>query len=550
MRKINILLLAGVVMSLGSCSKDKTITGQPEGKSGAPQLAATVEQLPVTRSGVIENNGNYADGEKFYWSNGDATTVLFRNPSMTNATQYKRAEYVASVAGGVQSNNCTFQATQSESLDNGTYTAYGLYPTSAWEVRADYYSFLETNIPTYQTQTQANSTHLGAYMLMKAQSDVTVDGSTPMKLTYNHLASVVRFVVWNNSGNNNLRLENIIVKLSSGKAVFATKAKLTDVDATSLLLSNYANVPALTLRLTGDARNFSIQDGKNRCEGYMAVLPTATDAFEDSDDLMFELSFSEGSNNYLVTKTYPIGTSLQFLSNGIEQGKSYYFQLKVESGDLNAIIGTSYAVGDYWPDNTSPVGIVFWVKPGSLGTQGKVVGLGETYVAKWGVDNDEQAAGVAGIRSVTDGATATKSMIAKYKSSGTFSADYPAFHYIYNTMNGGNENGVWYLPARDELKMLYAGYSGKVYEEITDWISNKMPDYDSENCKMARAAFNSSLTAKGGMAFGSSGNSADWFYLSSSEVVSTRSYSFNLEDGQYSMDEKNMDGNIRWIRDF
>lgn len=90
-----------------------------------------------------------------------------------------------------------------------------------------------------------------------------------------------------------------------------------------------------------------------------------------------------------------------------------------------------------------------------------------------GVDNDEQAAGVAGIRSVTDGATATKSMIAQYKSSGTFSADYPAFHYIYNTMNGGNENGVWYLPARDELKMLYAGYSGKVYEEITDWISTK-----------------------------------------------------------------------------
>ena len=90
MRKINILLLAGVVMSLGSCSKDETITGQPEGKSGAPQLAATVEQLPVTRSGVIENNGNYADGEKFYWSNGDATTVLFRNPSMTDATQYKR----------------------------------------------------------------------------------------------------------------------------------------------------------------------------------------------------------------------------------------------------------------------------------------------------------------------------------------------------------------------------------------------------------------------------------------------------------------------------
>ena len=91
-----------------------------------------------------------------------------------------------------------------------------------------------------------------------------------------------------------------------------------------------------------------------------------------------------GTNKYLVTKTYNIGTSLNFLLNGIEQGKSYYFQLKIDNADLEIIAGTSYAVGDYWPDSTSPEGIVFWVKPCSFGTKGKVVGLGETYVPKWG----------------------------------------------------------------------------------------------------------------------------------------------------------------------
>ena len=76
-------------------------------------------------------------------------------------------------------------------------------------------------------------------------------------------------------------------------------------------------------------------------------------------------------------------------------------------------------------------------------------------------------------------------MITKYKDSGTFADDYPAFAYIYNTVNGRNENGDWYLPARDELKMLFAGYSGKIYESIVGRISGSMPDYNSAECVTA-----------------------------------------------------------------
>jgi hypothetical protein len=213
--------------------------------------------------------------------------------------------------------------------------------------------------------------------------------------------------------------------------------------------------------------------------------------------------------------------------------------------------GGGYAVGDYWPNSTAPEGIVFWVKPGTGGTEGKVVGLGETYVAKWGPDNDEEAAGVTGIRSATDGATATRNMIAMYKGSPTFATDYPAFHYIYNTVNGGDVNGAWYLPARDEYKMLYAGYSGKVYESIADdWMGSSMPGYDSPACVSARAAFDAKLTAKGGMAIGASGNSVAGWYFSSTEWASPTCYSFGFENGGYNSDPKNVDGNIRWIRDF
>lgn len=550
MKKLHILF-ATIAIMFGSCSNDDIAPEQtqPETKGNAPQLVATVEQSDITtKSGVIENN-DYTLGEKFYWSNSDATTVFFRNLSMSDATQYKKAEYEANVAGGVQSNSCMFNVTQAESIDNGAYTAYGLFPTAAWDVRANYSSFLEANVPAYQTQNEANSIHLGGCMLMKAQSNVTVDGSNPINLTYKHLASVLRFAVWNNSGNSNLKLANINVKLNSGKAVFATNAKLADIDATSLSISNYSKVSSLTLELTGDAQNFSTKNEINQCEGYMAVLPTATDAFENSDDLIIELSLTNGINNYLVTKTYDIATTLNFLSNGIEQGKSYYFQLRVDADNLNPIAGTSYAVGDYWPNAANPEGIVFWVKPGSLGTQGKVVGLGETYVSKWGPDNDEEAGGVTDIRSLTDGATAMKSIIAKYKSSGTFATNYPAFYYIYNTVNSSNENGVWYLPARDELKMLFAGYSGKVYESIVNWTSGSIPDYDSQECKDARTIFNAKLKVKG-MAIGDSGNSVAEWYLSSSEISSTRSYSFTFEEGKYSIDQKSFEGNIRWIRNF
>lgn len=543
MKKLHILF-AAIAILFASCSNDEIAANSPEESNTAPQLNAAVEQESVTtKSGVIEDN-DYTLGEKFYWTNGDATTVFFVNGSMTHQTQYKKVEYSANVAAGVKSNSCTFDVTEAENIDDGEYTAYGLFPTAAWETRTNYIDFMTVNIPAYQMQTQANSTHLGTYMPMKAKNTVMV-GSNSINLNYKHLASVVRFAVWNNSGDNNLKLANINVKLNSGKAVFATQAKLADIDAALLTVDNLSNVPGLTLQLTGDAQNFSTKDGKNQCEGYMAVLPTATDAFESSDDLIIELSFTDGTNNYLVTKIYNIGTSLNFLSNGVEQGKSYYFQLEVGSGDLNAITGTSYAVGDYWPDSTNPQGIVFWLKPGYFGTRGKVVGLGETYISKWGLENDEQAAGVTGIRSLTDGAAATRNLILKYRESPTFNIDYPAFFHIYTLVNGGNENGVWYLPARNELNALYAGYNGRVYESIMNWVGY-MPGYDSAECINARQAFNTKLTTKNGDAFSSNG---DW-YLSSSEISDKRNYSFTFANGSGSADDKTYDGNIRWIREF
>ena len=43
---------------------------------------------------------------------------------------------------------------------------------------------------------------------MKAENDVAVDGSSPIHLSYKHLASVIRFAVWNNSSNSKVNVSS------------------------------------------------------------------------------------------------------------------------------------------------------------------------------------------------------------------------------------------------------------------------------------------------------------------------------------------------------
>lgn len=364
---------------------------------------------------------------------------------------------------------------------------------------------------------QSTPAQYAAYDWLHAET-IATKSDQPIELTFRHL------------------MHRLTVNLS----LSATPGTLTqaDVDAATIVIKNMCTKGDVSV-------NGYLDSFVNSPTGDFTPLRSASG--NSFHTLLLPQQLTSGTPWIEITvggKTviYSVPVGLVRLEGGKEQVVNLELTVSPAS--------SGYAIGDYWPDSSSPEGIVFWLKPGSLGSQGKVVALDETYVSRWGVDNDEQNAGVTGIRSVTNGATATGSMIAKYKSSGTFDADYPAFYYIHNTVNGSDENGVWYLPARDELKMLYAGYSGKVYESIVDWEAGIMPDKDSPECTAARSAFNAKLTAKGGKAIGSSDNSVNWWYLSSSEIANRTSYSFSFEKGGYSYDPKSFDGNIRWIRDF
>jgi len=186
-----------------------------------------------------------------------------------------------------------------------------------------------------------------------------------------------------------------------------------------------------------------------------------------------------------------------------------------------------YAVGDVYPHIGPAMGIVYWLEPGTDGKHGKAVSLDQTKIA-WSSNSSTTGA--------TDQNNGRSNMRTIYDLDSDFSG-YPAFAWVHGK-NASTENysdidakGIWYLPSKEGLKALFAGFSGKVYEEITEWNDfNSMPGQNDESAKDARAAFNDKLVAAGGTAF------SEIFYWSSSESDSSYAWivKFNNGNNNYS----------------
>lgn len=384
MKKLQLLLLSGLILFAACSENDTEIEKEQPGEtvSKLPTIIAKAEQNDnILKAGVVEDD-DYTLGENFYWSNADQTVVLFADAD----NKYYRTDYAADVPDGVKSNTASFNFLSSEIMPDVTYTVHGFFPHDVWNFNQQDIKtpFLTANVPTVQTQSDATSAHLGSYMLLKAKKENVTLGSKPIELNYKHLSSVIRYAVWNASGNSSLKLTNINTKLASGKSVFSTSGSLANINDGFLSIPFGTETSSLTLRMEGSAQNFAEKNGKQQCEGYMAVLSTVYNAFDLADDLIIELSLTDGVDNYIIEKKYNVGTYLSFLSEGIKQGYSYYFQMKISPEDLAVTHAPQYAIGDLWPDAVSPHGIVFWLKPGSFGTKGKVMSLIEYNDLCWG----------------------------------------------------------------------------------------------------------------------------------------------------------------------
>ena len=182
-------------------------------------------------------------------------------------------------------------------------------------------------------------------------------------------------------------------------------------------------------------------------------------------------------------------------------GQSYTYTLT--AGKLAARVGDYYYKdGTYSAafDHTKTcIGIVFWKDPADP-THGKIVSLNEAEeAAVWAWENIPTGAisdddGLANMRAV--------------KEKKPNFHNHPPFEYVNglnpaSTSYADGSTGVWYLPAKNELKQLYAAMSGLRWiasgtageGEIADWGGGEMPG--NATYSAVREAFNDKFTADG-----------------------------------------------------
>lgn len=240
--------------------------------------------------------------------------------------------------------------------------------------------------------------------------------------------------------------------------------------------------------------------------------------------------------------------------SGLEKGKEYNLTITVDktsiiitTDEITDWTGTTdgptvghagiWKVGDYYPDpnvvynsgvvqsGVAAMGIVFWLDP-SDSRHGKVVGLKEV-TGRWGVSSRNESAVVTGIRSTTDGKNATQNLINIRRGESGFNVNYYAFNWIYTTMNKNSLNGVWYLPAKNELQNLLCAAAGKPLET---WDYLYYPSFNPDASKLNKSVFNGKLTAAGGDALYDNVY-LDSYYWSSSENAPNTVLVVNFQDG-------------------
>lgn len=207
-------------------------------------------------------------------------------------------------------------------------------------------------------------------------------------------------------------------------------------------------------------------------------------------DGMYRYLVKPGSSNKLTgsyTNASNAAKGWELNPAGISSGS--YKTFKVDGGIANIISGYNLQVGDYMlkdgslvskdatltsTQQSNSIGIVFWLDPANSGKHGKVVSLNETTNTRWANTNAITGAG--------DASNGLVNMQTIYTLTNNFT-NYPAFAWVHslNSINEDYQNpnavGVWYLPAKYELLMLYNAKSAVNGKLSTFSGSNSLSEY-------------------------------------------------------------------------
>lgn len=259
---------------------------------------------------------------------------------------------------------------------------------------------------------------------------------------------------------------------------------VTDSDLTSSSVKISNTVIDGKFNLKASSNQFSL--GTSRDDILTCPITTVETGFEKSfhaiimpqivqkEDVFLEITLGKKKYTYQLAQPYTF-----------ESGKAYTFYLTVDVSEifLNVsetpwVTGESgigerikYKVGDYFPypdDAGSAVGVVYQITDGT-GYSGSVVSLTEGQEVWWRSGSDgfylattSQTNGMANYNAALTWVSAN--------SSRNLIRDLPAMGWCYAYGIQQGEDGLWYLPAIEELMALrnsYADNTGTIKSKIT-----------------------------------------------------------------------------------
>lgn len=378
----------------------------------------------VKGSGGLQSSGNWVDNMKMTYNNGSWT------PTFPSGKEY--------------------YPTDGDKLNFYAYYPYNSAVTDA----------LNMNISGLTDQSTA--ANLSASDLLSAFTLNVEKGNTPVQLNFSHVLTMVELSVTGGGAGAEMSSKvavtlegcnpNASFNLSNGQANAA---------------GNVASVKMYRVEQPSDPDYLTKYT-------YRALVPTQT-VFQNAE--LFRFSQTQGTISRALSHKVPLGNVALYPG----QVKPYNITLQGASSS------DTYAVGDYYPHKGFPIlGVVFEVS--NEGKNGKIVDLDfiQRYAPvpgnpnapiRWGDPTvDENAAGVTGIRDMNNGYNGTRNLIIKRKDQANFASDYCIFNWIYLTKNNEKVNGMWYLPAANEIYTIRGLRVGTLNPKIVAAGGRELPE--------------------------------------------------------------------------
>jgi hypothetical protein len=261
--------------------------------------------------------------------------------------------------------------------------------------------------------------------LYSDNANSNVNNSREIKLVFEHALSkiVINSIPGNGYTSTDLEGMSIIIKNINLIAAFDVRSKFFDVfeAKTSIMMNQTNNNTSEAIVLPGSSSDLRLKIDLANDNTYETVFPNEQ-YFDDSNIYFYNLKIHRSSVEL---------SSVEIADwTGIEN-----------EPDTCATKKPAYEIGDFYPDPDEPataIGIVYWLKQGSDGRDGKIVSF-DTEILPWAVSNNYKLG-----TSVSVGANNAQ-VISNIDPT---LQQFPAFKWCADKGPG------WFLPSKYELHLL------------------------------------------------------------------------------------------------